>query len=234
MTFRLTTIVLLGLTMTGIAASNAGALTITLAPSEDTFTSFFDGDTNFGSLPGMNTSIAFLSPRQFSYLKFDLTSIPSDQVIVEATLSLYQVGQGGAAGGGPAVAWHFVDSWGESALTWNNAPPLTGPRLASNADTGTGWVEWDLFELGAWDVAADRSDGILSILLGEGLSGDSAHSFCSRESDPALDNCLVPGELQTDEDRDPFLTLVVIPEPSTSLLLGLGLVGLSRRRRARA
>lgn len=222
----------------GLFAVQAEAAVYTLNPIEDTYVDFYNGNTNFGNIPGLNTSIAFLSPRAFSYLKFDFSAIPANEIIIGATLNMFQQGVAGVGDvGGPVDVSHYTDSWSESTVTWNNAPPIPGPRLATNNVQTTGWVNWNLFDTGLWDPAADLDNDLLSLVLGEGSSADSAHGFCSRESDPILDNCLVAGETDFINDRDPYLTLqtTVIPIPATVWLFAsglLGLIGISRRKKA--
>lgn len=226
------------LLLAGIFTAQAQAASYTLSPTDDTYVDFSNANTNFGDEPGMVTFISFLSDRAFSYLKFDLGAIPANEVITGATLNLFQQGINAPFG---AVEdedlFLYTDNWSESTVTWNNAPPIPGPRLATDDTQTTGWIAFDLFELGAWDPAADQADGFLSLALREGSSGDSAHGFCTKESDPALDNCLVMGEIATGEDRDPFLTLqtTVVPVPPALLLFvsALGLLTRVRRRQAR-
>ncbi len=74
------------------------------------------------------------------YVTFPLTSLPSGKVIVSATLTLHQMGGSGPASNGdpPSDAliqvMSVAEDWGESSLTWNNAP------LAFENDSSRTWV----------------------------------------------------------------------------------------------
>ena len=67
------------------------AETRTLAPIDDARTSVFEADTNLNDVV-LFTAESFPNRVQYSYLKFDLSVIPSNEVIVGATLNLFQVG----------------------------------------------------------------------------------------------------------------------------------------------
>lgn len=101
-----------------------------------------------------------------SYLQFDLSPVPAGQVIVSATLQIYQFGSSGTTGcGTPKPSWIQLfavsDPWNASTLTWNNAP------LAAQNFPGT-WVNpvtipppgiavtWDATALVAEAYAAGR------------------------------------------------------------------------------
>ncbi|MDJ0928863.1 MAG: DNRLRE domain-containing protein, partial [Gammaproteobacteria bacterium] len=196
--------------MSGIA----DAATYTLSPSDDAYVFIAEPSANFGTEPVLTTGITFLSQDAFVYLKFDLSAIPENEFIVGATLNLYQAGGTGVGLFGTEAWRHDDDSWSEATITWDNAPllfsPGTGPLLAVNPNLNDfrGWSLWDLFETGSWDADAEQADGFLTLLLAEDSGGDNAHTWCSKESDPALDNCVTTSEPGgTDENRDPFLTV---------------------------
>ena len=62
------------------------------------------------------------------YVTFPLDAVPSDKVIISATLTLHQIGNSGPASNGqppPASLIQVMtvaEDWNEAALTWNNAP----------------------------------------------------------------------------------------------------------------
>jgi hypothetical protein len=77
-----------------------------------------------------------------------------------------------SSAGGTAFA--TADSWTESGITWNTAPPASGGGLASVGATTIGtWVSWDV-------TAAIGGNGNVDFLLAGG-NGDSA-IYGSRES----------------------------------------------------
>lgn len=164
-----------------IVAASANAAIINLQPIEDATTSNWEPDTNFND-ETLIASEDWPNLVHVSYLKFDLSAIPANEVIVAATLNLFQVAAVGGVGGGNSV-FHFTDSWSESTITGTNARDdviiaYGGPVLANNTDFGTPkYTQYDLFQFRAWDHAADRADGLLSLLLVDNIFGDSAYYF---------------------------------------------------------
>lgn len=225
-----------------LIATTIDAAIINLQPIDDAYTSGWEPDTHFNDQT-LITSEDWPNLVHVSYLKFDLSAIPTNEVIVAATLNLFQVRSAGPGVGFGNSMFHFTDSWSESTITATNAlddvvTALGGPVLATNTDFGTPqYTQYDLFQFLAWDHAADRADGLLSLLLVDNIGGDSAYTFCSKDSDPLLNPCLAQGETVQPQDRDPYLTIQtsVIPLPPALWLFGsglLGLVGIAKRKKA--
>ncbi|MEJ2644579.1 MAG: DNRLRE domain-containing protein [Gammaproteobacteria bacterium] len=202
----------------------AGAATVTLAPTDDTYVYNFAPTTNYGSAASFatgNVQSGNSIHRWYSFLKFDLSGIPSGQTIVGATLHLYQVNGAGFTTGGTDVVHVADDSWSEGSVTWNNQPAM-GSVLGSSPDTKDhrGWSQWDLFSTGMWNAAADQTDNVLSLALKESAAG--THNWCSKESD--LTNCLAPGESGPAPSlRRPYLEVSYVPVPAAVWLFGSGL-----------
>ena len=59
-----------------------------------------------------------------SYLKFDLSTLPSGKTIVSAILTLHEFGGSDPGSAKPSLVQLFTvaDGWSEATLTWNNAP----------------------------------------------------------------------------------------------------------------
>jgi hypothetical protein len=180
-----------------VAAAPALGSAYTLMPIDDTFAYSGEPDLAHGSLSGIATGFTFPHPEAgwVSYLKFDLSAIPADEVITEATLNLYKFIVGtGFAQLGTNLFRLADDGWSEGTLTWNNQPlglngigaPNFGTLVASNPDgfAYVGWSAWNLFDKAAWNPVADQADGLLSLQLGETYGGDQGHNWCSKESDP--------------------------------------------------
>ena len=213
--------------------------TITLHPIADTFGNVNAPDIPQGSQAGLvsGTSV-FMSPVWDTYLKFDLTPLGS-AVITGAALSLYQVDGYApfARGGGTNLSRFGNDAWSEDTLTWNNQPAL-GPSalFAWNADDGLyrGWSTWTWTPT-AGDPILDLTpgNGLLSLFLMEDFHTADAHTWLAR------DYVNYPGAIDLyGADKMPFLTITTlettgIPEPSTLILIGCGLAGLSLARRRR-
>jgi len=104
-------------------------------------------DTNYGSsiyIHAINTTDEGGKER-FSYLKFNLTEIPTAQTIINATLYIYCQGQ--PSGGWGKISVHPVanQSWLESNITWNYRPPVNATVLDVSAlNTSLTWWNWDM------------------------------------------------------------------------------------------
>jgi hypothetical protein len=218
------------LAISGLFFTTAQAATYTLTPTADAYVEVFQPDTNFGSSSRLATNATFGGGAiQFTYLMFDLGAIPAGETITGATLNLYQV-EGVGVGMNPVNASRVDDdSWNEMSITWNNKPDA-GYLLGTNTDGALyqGWAQWDILSTGNWDAVADQTDGLLSIMLAEGPSGNNARQYCSKESD--LDSCSALGATGI-----PFLEITTVPLPAAVWLFGfglLGLIGIAKRKNA--
>jgi hypothetical protein len=137
----------------------AGATTTTLAPTADAYVR--DGASaavNFGNDPTLavkNTTAAGNNRRAF--LKFDLGAITG--TVSSAKLRLF--GNHPAATLDSAFAVP-LNSWTETAITWNNQPPL-GAKQGASVSIGTAlqYYELDVTSF----VAAQKSGGITTVSL---------------------------------------------------------------------
>lgn len=208
-----------------LGISLANAATITLSPSDDVYTSVFDPGTNFGDSALLATNLSNYNQKQYTYLMYDLSGIPSNEVIVAATLNLYQVAGAGFGESGVSLFRIADDSWDEMTVTWNNAPDTTGAsflQVNPNGKSHIGWSQWDLFTSGAWDPSIDQADGLLSLWLAEASSNDQARLWCSKEAATDTTGYCSPG-------LEPYLqiTTAPVPVPGTFWLFGSGLLGLA-------
>lgn len=184
-----------------------------------------------------------------SYARFDLTDAPD--TVTEATLTLTNAGFLGSSSS--SKVWTFEvyglldnfvpgsgilgNTWGESAITWNNAPANNtasaygviagsvygGAPLGTFTITGTGSVgaTYSISGSALVDFLNSDTDGLGTFIIVRPTDGDTTdsivHRFASRE------NATYSG---------PQLSL--LPEPATLVLLGLGagVTYLSRRRRS--
>jgi hypothetical protein len=83
------------------------------------------------------------SPDVHSYLRFDVSGVSG--TISRAVLRIY-ANSSGTAG---IQAWSIADNtWSETAINYNNAPPLPALPASSSGAFGTGvWVELDVTSL---------------------------------------------------------------------------------------
>ena len=118
---------------------------LTINISEDTFN--YQGNPNanyngFGALQ-INDCVNQLSR---VFVKFDLSSIPSNATIQEAKLYLYwyQTANGSPAGR-QVDAHHITANWSETTLTWNNSPTYEATPIATtNFPSSFGWIIFDV------------------------------------------------------------------------------------------
>lgn len=147
-------------------AVSAAALdvTTTLTPVADAEVWLYAPNSNYGAVPTMRVN----SDQSESYLRFDLSGLPSNARVKHVSLSTTAF-DGYAFGGDGNVYTTFVadDTWAETGITWNNKPPVS---------------EW----LGSWflwygstqeDRVGINADPALVPVVQRELNGDKLLSF---------------------------------------------------------
>lgn len=133
-------------------------------------------DRSFGDAPQLRLRAGITTTVYTSYLKFEVDGLDDPRRVLTATLRLYAY-DGGTGVAVRRVADTFADGsgpWTELEVTWNNAPPLSGPPLATAAPVRTdAYLELDV-------SAAVTGNGPVSF----GLATDSENSiyFHSKEA----------------------------------------------------
>ncbi|MEM6312696.1 MAG: hypothetical protein AAF743_01325 [Planctomycetota bacterium] len=210
-----------------------------MSPTTPNFDGVGDSDVDQGQLwVGLRSGGGFDQPRQLqrSVIFFDISSIPADQVIVSAELTLSLNGPNAAASTAPAVdLFHSVTT---------NGPTGTAGELYSGgdfSDTGIdvaaagltsapGTSTFDVTAFVAADYAAD--DGVAFR-----LQMDDSTTWFDPTSSGTLRygfNSLGTGGPANAVGGDPVLTVTFepIPEP-LSMTGGIGLLGVVAMRRRR-
>lgn len=178
-----------------------------IVPTADSFVNSLYPNTNYGTDERLYAHFGSNSTKR-TFLKFDLTGLPTGETITGASLFLHT--DGGVQG--LAVDSHYVanDTWKEDLLTWNNQPIYNTPAMNST-ETVHGWMNWSI----PMETLTADTNGLLSVLIKlQDESGDSATAtFYSREA------VIKPAEL-------PYLSVSTarsVPIPATMFLFGIGL-----------
>jgi len=132
-----------------VAASGQSAATVAADPVTRTFTPVADAhvrsDRPRSNLGGLKILQVDSSPIRRSYLRFDLSSIPSGSTIVGATLRLYVSYDCSESSPGWQVRTLASNSWQEQTITYANAPRNYSRPLANPGGWSTcGWTQASL------------------------------------------------------------------------------------------
>jgi hypothetical protein len=167
------------------AAAGAENLVITIYAHQDTYIKEDDGNTNFGdSSPLMAGN--YSGYERDILLKFDLSALPADAVVVEATLKLtFPFNYAGQVTRQTAVCDIFPDvntgGWQEMTVTWNNAPGYGGhgDPATTIPDTGSS-MTWDVTNaVDDWERGTLANNGFR--LRGDRTTPNCGQAFMTRD-----------------------------------------------------
>jgi hypothetical protein len=195
----------------------------TLYSIADAYVNASSSETNYGS--GASLCVSANSEQDFTYVKFDLTSIPSGANVVGATLLLYLSSTGGSIYAIPADtigAYYCSDnSWTELGITWNNKPSFN----PQPTDTWSFGILYYVNEYKSWSITADVKTALTSGILTEVLTfksktGNGHALFHSREgaSKP---------ELRVEYSMQPVFSVNLESVQDTGATNNLGLITLT-------
>jgi hypothetical protein len=141
-----------------ILVTFVNATSVRIYPSDDSWVDSAIPEVNFG-WQDMIHVMAGASVRR-SYLKFDLSVVPSEKVLTAVTLVLYCTADG--SHNFTVNAHETVDNWDEGNLTWNTAPSV-GAMVS-------GTIVGDIYAYYSWDLTAYaqtqyEGDQTLSLVL---------------------------------------------------------------------
>jgi len=195
---------------------------ITLNPIADAYISNEDPYTNFGGGDKLEVVREYkikafyygYSPtalkNKYSYLMFDLKSIPEDSIMESAKLQLY----GLFAYDTVIVGAHYCNSsdWNELKITWDNHPSFSTSATAI-VDVGEGgWYSWDVTgdaKLSFQTTGKKLTEVLFPEHRGVGVWGVS---FYSKD--------------QTDESKLPYKPKLIITYTSKSYSVSVSISGL--------
>ena len=160
------------------------------SPVADAFVYNYFPTTNYGNDPTLQiSSIGDVTlDQRTAFLRFDVSTLPSDAVILSAVLQMYALS---SAYGGTGYLEVVQGSWTEGGLTWNNQPSRDTAEIdvtswpASTDPTFAPWQRWT-----ATDLVIKWVRGMLA---NNGLAVDArgidtaATAFSSREGNDTWD-----------------------------------------------
>ena len=147
-------------------------------PTADTHIQSLSEGTNFGAAPTLQTSAVgdTVVDTRWSFLRFDLSAIPLNAVILSADLSLYLTS---SPFGGEGVLKAAEATWTEFGLNWNNRPTLSTATYDTIdwASGATGWRTWAADQLvHEWVTGARVNRGLALAAYGVGVGQSAFHS----------------------------------------------------------
>ena len=152
------------------------------------------------------------------FMRFNLTGLPKNHVIVRATLTFWQYN---APKSNQTYETHRVlGDWDETTQNWHNQPSWSAtitsetvapPLGAQGAEVP---VEWDITsDVKAWYDGSAVNYGIMIKVADEEQSQNASSGFWSRE--------------YPQEGVEPTLSLVLQPEPTLAYVVTIGAEGLA-------
>ena len=118
-----------------------------------------------------------------SFVRFNLTDIPSDSEVVKAFLKLYMY----SAPISPQIyeAYRITSDWSEHWLNWTVQPtyaPYPTNYTTVNPTPSTGWISWDITEdVKAWHSGRSPNYGTMLKIKFERNASDEVAAFYPRE-----------------------------------------------------
>jgi len=179
------------------------AYTSHLYPAEDSWVEAEFPNGNHGSETSLRVKSDSRTRR--SYLKFDLSSVPSGKSVTSVKLYLYCTYKDLYPSVGIYVH-ETSDNWDEASITWHNAPAVDS-LITSILVNGTGqYYCWDITSYGQTQYSGDKILSIVAKLLLDDPSQNNpnlARYFASKEYDGTA--------------KDPYLEVIYEDTPPTAL-----------------
>jgi len=235
-------ILVLTIGLANLNAVYAVQSTIIIQPSTaDTYANSFDviihRAPGHGEDLGMFVGNCYFAPEKLygsarSFVRFNLTDIPSKVEIKKAFLKLYMYG----APASPQTyeAYRITSDWSEHWLNWTVQPTYASyptNYTTINPTPSTGWISWDITEdVKAWYSGSFPNYGTMLKIKFERNASDEVAAFCPRE---IRDADLRPKLEVTLESEVPIPELQAFILPAV-MALALTLTLFSMRRKQRS
>lgn len=137
-----------------VIGGSAGAASSTITPSADAYVQSNQKNRNYGTASSIQVDG---SPVTNGYLRFNV-SVPAGETVTKATLKLFTTQNSGS---GFTVHRVTNTTWGETTLTYSNAPAIGSQVAASGSYSGNAYVPVDVTPLvsgsGPVSMAVKRS-----------------------------------------------------------------------------
>ncbi|MBN2005011.1 MAG: DNRLRE domain-containing protein [Anaerolineae bacterium] len=150
----------------------------TFSAERDSYVSEVAPGNNYGTNAGMSVGKVTIpsSGDLRSLVAFDIGGLPTDAIILTATLELYQTS--GASFDIKAQA--LTGAWSENAVTWDNQPAFTTTNEIVEGSAVAGWRRWNLTPMvRQWHAGTLDNQGV-RLIFNFGVTG--LRGFSSREA----------------------------------------------------
>ena len=205
------------------AALVVAQTTATLYPVADYYADSKFPRSNYG---GGNASILYVGNSydhaqnlwgsERIFIRFDVTGLPRNHMILQATLRLWQTYA--PSSNQTYEAYRVLNSWDEYTSNWNNQPPCASNRTSETvAPARTDLpVEWDITsDVEAWYSGEARNYGTMIKVAKEEHVRDASSGFWSREY-----------PVGSHEEWKPRLIVVFQGAPTSAYTVTIGARGL--------
>ena len=179
--------------------SSASAAVATMTPVADSYVQSGVPSKNYGSVDSLRVRTG--SPEYRSYLAFDASTVAG--TITSAVLRLW-VTDASPDGGG---IYRITESWTETGITWNNAPPIPAQPIGQAGSVAAGgWAEID--------VTGQVSNGVVSFAIRSASTNSAIYTSREGVNRPQLVVTTSSGDPTPTPGATPTPTPAATPTPT--------------------